>query len=76
MKTLLFTLLATSIVVLISICLLAIGWLLTGKSRIIRGACGMDPHRLRDQECGKNELECGLCNKNSKKEQSKKEKND
>jgi hypothetical protein len=62
MNPFLLTLLAASVLVLASVGLLAIGWLITGKSKIIRGACGMNPHRSRDEDCGK-ETSCGLCHK-------------
>ena len=50
-------------VVALALALLGIGWLITGKSRIIQGACGMDPDRARDKRCGTDKISCELCKK-------------
>lgn len=50
-------------VVVLALALLGIGWLLTGKSRIIQGACGMDPNKIRDKRCGTDKISCELCKK-------------
>jgi len=50
-------------VVAVALALLGIGWLITGKSRIIQGACGMDPNRVRDKRCGTDSISCELCKK-------------
>ncbi|GAB4228077.1 MAG: hypothetical protein Tsb0021_05250 [Chlamydiales bacterium] len=54
-------LLLSGSVVLIAIFLLTIGLFLSGKVRIVRGACGMDPYKLRDRQCGTSEIFCELC---------------
>lgn len=58
------TLLALSVVVIaVAVGLLALGLLITGKSKIKPGACGRDPNKKQDdEECGK-KAECGLCKK-------------
>jgi hypothetical protein len=60
MSTLMVTLLVAFIATVLAIASLAIGWLISGRSRIVRGSCGMDPHRRRDKHCG-NEAHCSLC---------------
>lgn len=60
MSTLMITLLVAFIATVFAIAALAIGWLLSGRSRIVRGSCGLDPHRRRDTHCGK-DVHCGLC---------------
>jgi len=57
MNAFLPTFIITLILVSGAIALLAIGWLVTGRSRIVRGSCGLDPNKLRDEECG----HCDLC---------------
>jgi len=54
--------------VALALALLGIGWLITGKSRMIHGACGMDPNKVRDKRCGTNKISCGLCKKKIKKD--------
>jgi hypothetical protein len=54
LSTLLLTLLIAFILVVLAIAALSVGWLFSGKSKIRRGACGMDPKKLRDKECGNN----------------------
>jgi hypothetical protein len=49
-------------VVILALALLGIGWLITGKVRIIRGACGMDPNKVRDERCGR-KISCEICKK-------------
>lgn len=70
MSTLLLTLGIAFVAFLAAMALLGIGWLLSGKSRIIRGACGMDPKKLRDKKCGTTEIHCDLCD-SKKKETTK-----
>jgi hypothetical protein len=56
------TFLLASVLVLLAVAALAIGWLFTGKSKIVRGACGLDPHKLRDKKkCGTSDIHCDLC---------------
>lgn len=65
MSSLLFTLAIAFLIVLISIGLLAIGWLITGKARIRAGACGRDPTKKQDEKegCGTS-INCQLCDQN------------
>jgi len=63
MSPFLTTLIMAFGIVILALSLLGIGWLLTGKSRIIRGACGMDPNKIRDERCGTNKISCELCKK-------------
>lgn len=63
MSTLLFTLSIAFIIVLVSMALLAIGWLITGKPRIRAGMCGRDPNKkVNKDECGTS-VNCQLCDK-------------
>lgn len=57
------------IVVLIAMAVIAIGWLITGKSRVRLGMCGRDPTAKRDDKegCGK-DISCSICEKTDKKE--------
>jgi len=64
MSTLFLTLIIAFLLVVLAIAALSVGWLLTGRSKIVRGACGMDPSKLRKNECG-TDIKCGLCEKPS-----------
>ncbi|MCB1149517.1 MAG: hypothetical protein KDK48_05065 [Chlamydiia bacterium] len=55
------TILLATGVLLVALLFFAIGWLITGKNRIIRGACGMDPNKVRDKRCGTKDIKCDLC---------------
>ncbi len=63
MSTFVTTLVIAVLVTMLALFGLGIGWILTGKSRIRRGACGMDPTKPRDGSCGK-KIQCGLCDRN------------
>ena len=63
MSSVLLTMLLASIVVLLAIASLGIGWLLTGKSKIQPGACGRNPRLSKDKECG-TRSSCSLCEHN------------
>lgn len=71
MSTLVITLLVAFIATVFAITCLAIGWLISGRSRIVRGSCGMNPHRRRDNQCGK-DVHCSLCEPTNLKEDIKK----
>lgn len=58
-------LLATGIVIL-ALLGLAIGWLITGKSRL-RGSCGRGPKTDKDASCG-TQNSCEICRKDKKDE--------
>ncbi|MBS4163169.1 Uncharacterized protein PRO82_000467 [Candidatus Protochlamydia amoebophila] len=60
MSNLFVTLVIAFVVIVIAIACLAIGWLITGKTKIERGACGRDPHQKREDTCG-SVLSCDLC---------------
>jgi hypothetical protein len=62
-NTLLLTLGIAFVVVVLSMALMGISWLLTGKLKIKPGACGRDPNKKRDEECG-TDVDCQLCKKN------------
>jgi hypothetical protein len=64
------TLVIAFVIVIIAVGLMAIGWLITGRSRMQPGACGRDPTKKRDEskECGPS-VSCMLCDK---KEEEKK----
>lgn len=69
MSTLLLTLAIAFVIVVLAIGLMAIGWLITGRSRLQPGACGRDPNKKRsDKEgCGTS-ANCQLCEKNDETE--------
>jgi len=67
MGTTITTIIVASCVVFLAIILLGIGALITGKNRIVRGACGMDPEKARDQRCGEGENTCEICRPTPKK---------
>ncbi len=59
-------------VIIVACTLLGIGFLITGKARIIRGACGMDPNKARDERCGR-EISCEICKKTEEKKEKEPE---
>ena len=58
----LVTLAITFVIVLIALLFLGIGWLLSGKARIVRGDCGMNPEQRRKASCD-GKIQCDLCNR-------------
>lgn len=64
MSTLLLTLALAFVFIVIAIALLAMSWLITGKSKMRPGACGRDPTKKqeKDDSCG-TDSSCGLCKK-------------
>lgn len=68
MSTLLLTLTIAFVIVIIAVSLLAIGWLVTGKSRIQAGACGRDPNKQKDEGC--NTAQCQLCEHQEEKKKT------
>jgi hypothetical protein len=66
MSELLVTLALAFGVVVVALAMLGISWLITGKSKLRPGACGRDPNKKRDDECG-TEADCQLCKKDDKK---------
>ncbi len=54
------TIVIAAIVVLLAVAGLAIGLILTGKSKLRMGSCGWDPNKKRDDSCGK-KIQCPLC---------------
>jgi hypothetical protein len=71
MSTLAITIILAFVIVALALASLAIGWLLTGKSRIVRGACGMDPKKLKDGSCGTADIHCALCDPKDEKKTTK-----
>lgn len=68
MDNLIVTILFAFAAVGTALALLGVGWLLTGKNRIVRGACGMDPKKAQDKRCGSDDIQCELCRPEKKKE--------
>jgi hypothetical protein len=68
------TLVIAFVVIVIAIACLAIGWLITGKTKIERGACGRDPYQKRDDSCESTQS-CDLCS-NAPKETSFEQENE
>lgn len=62
MDTLLVTMLIAFIIIVFAVGCLAIGWLVTGKSKLKAGACGRDPNKKKDEDCGLS-ANCQLCEK-------------
>lgn len=52
------TLIIAFVVIVFAIACLAIGWLITGKTKIERGACGRNPAEKKDESC---QSVCSLC---------------
>lgn len=70
MSSFLTTLVITIVLVGLALAALAIGLILTGKSRLRRGSCGMDPTKLRDKSCDEEkQSSCGLCGKGPEKKE-------
>jgi hypothetical protein len=77
LSTLFITLIIAFVVIVLAIACMAIGWLITGKSKIVRGACGMNPEELRKKECGSDEkISCSLCEKSEDKKKKKPQEED
>lgn len=66
MSNLFLTLVIAFVVIVIAIACLAIGWLITGKTKIERGACGRNPHQKRSEACGP-AVSCDLCSNPTEK---------
>jgi hypothetical protein len=64
MSNLFLTLMIAFVVIVLAIACLAIGWLITGRTRIER-SCGRDPTQNKGEECRSN-LSCDLCEKEIK----------
>lgn len=60
MSNLFLTLIIAFVVIVLAIASLAIGWFITGKTRLQRGACGRDPTKKQDESC---QSICELCTK-------------
>jgi len=56
MSNLFLTLVIAFIIIVFAIALMAIGWLITGKTKIEKG-CGKDPTKKKDDSCHA----CDLC---------------
>ena len=56
MSNLFLTLVIAFVIIVFAIALLAIGWLITGKTRIEK-ACGRDPSKKKDENC----QACEIC---------------
>lgn len=60
MPDLFLLLMIAFIVIILAIACLAVGWLITGKTKIEKGACGRDPTKSRDESC-QTTNSCDLC---------------
>ncbi|MFI0435600.1 MAG: hypothetical protein ACH350_07755 [Parachlamydiaceae bacterium] len=71
MSNLFLTLVIAFVIIVFAIALMAVGWLITGKTRLEKG-CGKDPTKKRDDSCHA----CDLCSTSSgSNPQSEKEEN-
>lgn len=66
MSTITLTFIISAIILIIAMGILAIGWLVKGKSILRPGACGRNPHQKKQDSCGK-ETSCHLCEHEQKK---------
>lgn len=72
MSNLFLTLVIAFVIIVFAIALLAIGWLITGKTKIEK-ACGRDPSKKKDESC----QTCELCSHSPQTHiDSEKQKND
>ncbi len=67
MSQILPTLIVAFILILLACLGLAIGWLLTGKTRL-RGSCGGIAGKKRDDSCDR-DITCGLCGRKGAEEE-------
>ncbi len=58
MSNLFLTLIIAFVIIVLAIACLAIGWLITGKTRLQKGACGRDPTKKQDESC---QSICEIC---------------
>lgn len=58
MSNLFLTLVIAFVIIVLALASLAIGWLITGKTKLERGACGKNPAQKKDEAC--NSI-CSLC---------------
>ena len=65
MQILIETILITSLFFAVALALIGIGWFITGKQRIRRGACGSDPTKRRNHSC-ETKRSCSLCHTDQK----------
>jgi len=70
MDNLLLTIGIAFVIIVLSVVLLGIGWLTTGKPKIKPGACGKAPGQKRDEESCGTQTSCGLCEKKENKPNS------
>lgn len=68
MSNLFLTLVIAFVVIVIAIACLAVGWLITGKTKIERGSCGRAPGAKREEEegCGTT-TSCHICHPDAEK---------
>ena len=69
MSNLFLTLVIAFVIIVFAIAFLAIGWLITGKTKVEK-ACGRDPTKKQDTNC----QSCDLCDLPSDEASSKGEK--
>ena len=68
MSNLFLTLVIAFVVIVIAIACLAVGWLITGKTKIERGSCGNAPGAKREEEgCGTT-TSCHICGPETEKD--------
>jgi hypothetical protein len=60
------TFIIAAVLILLAAAGLAIGLLLTGKARLVRGTCGRVPNARKDKYCGK-QVKCMLCERDDSK---------
>lgn len=70
MSSFLITVVLTVVLVSLAIIGLSIGLILTGKSRIRKGGCGMVPGKKRDESCDE-QPSCGICGRGEEKKSPK-----
>lgn len=72
MSNLILTLSIAFVLFSIAVAFLAIGWVITGKTKLRPGSCGRNPHMKQTDACGK-EGSCALCEKEEDKKKNDEE---
>lgn len=59
-SNLFLTLVIAFILIVIAIAALAVGWLITGRTKLQTGACGRNPSQKKGESCNDNQS-CNVC---------------
>lgn len=67
MSLFILTLISAFVVVVLAFLCMAIGWLITGKSKIKGGMCGRDPTKKKESKSCGDDVRCDLCEDDDEK---------